>query len=148
MAKKLPQKVGSFLMENKNEIIQLVQMKVELIKSILDYKKTKEEISLQKEALDVKRKEIEANTFIELQRIKASLESSKMEYEIELSKREMEHTEKMKKLDIVHEQLKEGNELIKMIIEDNKEEIIKYHKDIIKDFTEFQLNLVRVLKDL
>jgi len=148
MAKKLPQKVGTFLKENKNEIIQLAQMKIQLITSILDYKKTKEEIAFQKEALDVKRKEIEANTLIELQKIKTSLENTKMEYEFELSKREMEHKEKMKKLEIVHEQLKEGNEFIKKIIEDNKEEIIKHHKDIIRDFTEFQLNLVRVLKDL
>jgi len=148
MANKVVKTTGKFLSENKQEVIQLIGMKIQLINSILEYKTRKKEIEVQSKALDVKKLEIESNSVIELERIKSDAEKSKKEYETVLKQREFEHNEKMKKLEMIQEQLREGNEFIKEIIKDNKMDIIKNHKSIIQDFATFQLEIAKLLKEL
>ena len=148
MAKEVIKTTGRFLSENKQEVMGFLGMKIQLISSILDYQSKKREAEVQSKALDVKKLEIESNTMVELERIKNATENSKKEYETILKKREFEHNEKMKKLEMIQEQLREGNEFIKEIIKDNKMDIIKNHKSIIQDFATFQLEIAKLLKDL
>jgi len=148
MAKEVIKTTGRFLSENKQEVMGFLGMKIQLISSILDYQSKKREAEVQSKALDVKKLEIESNTMVELERIKSATENSKKEYETILKKREFEHNEKMKKLEMIQEQLREGNEFIKEIIKDNKMDIIKNHKSIIQDFATFQLEIAKLLKDL
>ena len=134
--------LATFVKENKGEILELINMKVQLVKSVLDYQKVKEEHKTMRKALKVKIKEIEANKIIELEKIKSSLEQTKMEYQSLIQQREFEHKEIMEKLEIIKNQLKEGNELIKEFINENKNE------EIINQFYKFQIEAIKTLKEI
>ena len=135
-------KTGEFIQNNKGEILELINMKVQLVKSILDYQKVKEENKTIRKSLKVKREEIEANKIIELDRMKTSLEQTKIEYQSLMQEREYEHKKTMEKLEIIKTQLKNGNELIKEFIQANKNE------EIISQFYKFQIEIMKILKEI
>ena len=135
-------KTGEFIQNNKGEILELINMKVQLVKSILDYQRVKEENKTIRKTLKVKREEIEANKIIELDRMKTSLEQTKIEYQSLMQEREYEHKKTMEKLEIIKTQLKNGNELIKEFIQANKNE------EIISQFYKFQIEIMKILKEI
>ena len=57
-------KTGEFIQNNKGEILELINMKVQLVQSILDYQKVKEENKTIRKSLKVKREEIEDNKLV------------------------------------------------------------------------------------
>jgi len=148
MKKNLPAKIGKFLLENKESVLTVMDMKIRLFQTIIDYKKTKQEIAIREKEIELREKEVEKLSLIELQKIKSDTEKVKKEYETMMKNREYEHKEIMKKLDMIAYQLKEGNEIIKEIISENKKDIIKNNSNILNDFYKFQLEVAKLLKDL
>jgi len=148
MKKNLPAKIGKFLSENKESVLTVMDMKIRLFQTIIDYKKTKQEIAIREKEIELREKEVEKLSLIELQKIKSDTEKVKKEYETMMKNREYEHKEIMKKLDMIAYQLKEGNEIIKEIISENKKDIIKNNSNILNDFYKFQLEVAKLLKDL
>jgi len=147
MKKNLPAKIGKILLENKENILTVMDMKIRLFQTIIDYKKAKQEIAIREKEIELREKEVEKLSLIELEKIKNNTKRIKIEYEAMMKERGYEHNEIMKKLDIIAYQLKEGNEIIKSIISENKD-IIKNNSNILNDFYKFQLEVAKLLKDL
>jgi len=147
MKKNLPAKIGKILLENKENILTVMDMKIRLFQTIIDYKKAKQEIAIREKEIELREKEVEKLSLIELEKIKNNTKRIKIEYEAMMKERRYEHKEIMKKLDIIAYQLKEGNEIIKSIISENKD-IIKNNSNILNDFYKFQLEVAKLLKDL
>jgi len=135
-----PQKIGKFAKENPDVIKELIVKKIDLIQSVLEYKKEMKRLEIEEKALEIKKEEIRANKEIALANIMAQLEVKKMEFEERMIIKEKDHEYRMRKLEEVAMLLKEGNEFIK--------DMIKEDDDKLKQFLDYQIELVRVLKDM